>query len=91
MSDIINEVIAYLEFQKETFGNNLLLELPDKPIHVPATVVNPVINSFQQTPEVKFERPVKEVPIEHTANQSIASDWNSSLTLIELNEKIHTC
>lgn len=91
MSDIINEVIAYLEFQKETFGNNLLLELPDKPIHVPATVVNPVINSFQQAPEVKFERPVKEVPIEHTANQSIASDWNSSLTLIELNEKIHTC
>ncbi|MDT3740666.1 MAG: uracil-DNA glycosylase [Candidatus Kapabacteria bacterium] len=85
--NIIDKVISYFEFQKESFGKNLLVELPD---YIPEQLS--IIPSQKENKELpKLEKTKIETPVVPQEEPTISPDWDKSKTLDELYSKIHNC
>jgi len=84
--NIIDKVISYFEFQKESFGKNLLVELPD---YIPEQLS--IIPSQKENKELpKLEKTKIETPVVPQEEPTISPDWDKSKTLDELYSKFIT-
>jgi DNA polymerase len=88
--NILDKIDDYFAYQKESFGNDILLEL-DK---IDNTEIIPAPKQIvKATEKVQvFESVIKkDIPVVNNSDLSIESDWFESQTMPELNSKICKC
>jgi DNA polymerase len=85
-SDIIDKTIAYFEFQKEVFDNNLLIELAKKNIEValPPQKENIILTNVTEKPIINDTNMIEKV-------ETVNPDWDKSTNLEILYDNIHNC
>lgn len=87
--DILEKVEKYLEFQREVYGDNTLVELPD---YEP----EPVVISMTRKKEIDvidsiISKAKEDFKVDETKAPTIEKDWSDSFDLAILKNKIHNC
>lgn len=90
-SNILDKAEQYFKFQEESFGKNLLIELPEKVVDNQPNIINMDQVSADSITEINLElnKTQSSVPDEHKL--SISSDWGKSYNIDELKSKIQNC
>lgn len=91
MSDIIEKSLAYLEFQKESFGDNLLAEIEPRPADSNPDIAVPKAVEVASEPTVQFIKPVIASIEQVVPGKSVSPDWRNATSINDLNNKINKC